>query len=136
MARSSMARRGSCSDASLVDGADRPEDVSRLNFQKQSVLADDEPRVHRAKPDRMQPPERLLCAFPSAEDSAGPALTWRLNVLSSEVIDLYQIHWANWNVPIAETMRAMETLVDRGQVRYIGVSNFSLTELRHAQAAM
>ena len=30
----------------------------------------------------------------------------------------------------------METLVDRGQVRYIGVSNFSLRELRAAQEAM
>jgi diketogulonate reductase-like aldo/keto reductase len=33
-------------------------------------------------------------------------------------------------------MQAMETLVDRGQVRYIGVSNFSLPELRAAQEVM
>src|SRR5215475_3814639 len=33
-------------------------------------------------------------------------------------------------------MQAMETLVDRGQVRYIGVSNFSLQELRAAQEVM
>jgi diketogulonate reductase-like aldo/keto reductase len=33
-------------------------------------------------------------------------------------------------------MQAMETLVDRGQVRYIGVSNFSLRELRAAQEVM
>jgi diketogulonate reductase-like aldo/keto reductase len=35
-----------------------------------------------------------------------------------------------------ETMRALQALVDAGQVRYIGVSNFSLEELRQAQAAM
>ncbi len=59
-----------------------------------------------------------------------------LRRLETNVIDLYQIHWPNSRVPIHETMRAMETLVDRGLVRYIGVSNFSLAEMRAAQAAM
>jgi hypothetical protein len=59
-----------------------------------------------------------------------------LRRLGTDVIDLYQIHWPNPHVPIKDTMRAMEMLVDRGQVRFIGVSNFSLPELRAAQAAM
>jgi len=59
-----------------------------------------------------------------------------LRLLGTDVIDLYQLHWPNARVPIKETMQAMETLVDRGQVRYIGVSNFSLRELRAAQEAM
>lgn len=59
-----------------------------------------------------------------------------LHLLDTDYIDLYQIHWPNSAVPIAETLRAMETLVDRGQVKHLGVSNFSTSELREAQAAM
>ena len=59
-----------------------------------------------------------------------------LRLLDEDVIDLYQIHWPSHSVPIAETMRAMEELVDRGVVRYIGVSNFSVRDMEETQAAM
>jgi len=59
-----------------------------------------------------------------------------LHRLDTNFIDLYQIHWPNSSVPIQETMRAMEVLVDRGLVKYIGVSNFSVNQLREAQLAM
>jgi diketogulonate reductase-like aldo/keto reductase len=59
-----------------------------------------------------------------------------LHELETDSIDLYQVHWPNSSVPITETMRAMATLVDRKQVKYIGVSNFSTRELREAQAAL
>ena len=59
-----------------------------------------------------------------------------LRRLGIDSIDLYQLHWPNAAVPIAETMAAMETLVDQGKVRFLGVSNFSVPELKKAQAVM
>lgn len=60
-----------------------------------------------------------------------------LKRLGVDVIDLYQIHWpSERGVPIAETMRALEELVDAGKVRYLGVSNFSVQELENAQRSL
>lgn len=59
-----------------------------------------------------------------------------LKRLGTDCIDLYQIHWPDPGVPIRETMRAMETLVDSGKIRFIGVSNFYLKNLEEAQACM
>ena len=55
--------------------------------------------------------------------------------LGVEVIDLYQIHGPNPSIPIAETMGALERLVDEGLIRFIGVSNFSADQLKAAQDA-
>jgi len=59
-----------------------------------------------------------------------------LRRLQTDYIDLYQLHWPNYTVPIEETMGAMEDLVDSGKVRFIGVSNFMLHDLRNAQKAL
>src|SRR5882724_5266284 len=59
-----------------------------------------------------------------------------LKRLNTDHIDLYQLHWPNYLVPIAETMAAMEELVRAGKIRFIGVSNFSVREMRQAQAAL
>jgi len=59
-----------------------------------------------------------------------------LRRLRTDYLDLYQLHWPNYTVPIAETMHAMETLVDSGKIRFIGVSNFMLADLMRAQKAM
>ena len=59
-----------------------------------------------------------------------------LRRLGTDHIDLYQLHWPNLTIPIEETMRGMEELVDAGKVRFIGVSNFSVRDLMNAQAAL
>lgn len=59
-----------------------------------------------------------------------------LDRLGIDTIDLYQIHFPNPSVPIKDTMRAMEKLAKEGCIRHIGVSNFSIAELKEAQAAM
>lgn len=55
-----------------------------------------------------------------------------LKRLKTDYIDLYQIHWPNPSIPLAETVEALERLRDQGKIRAIGVSNFgvqNLTEL-------
>ncbi len=56
--------------------------------------------------------------------------------LRVDVIDLYQLHWPNPRIPIAETMSAMEELVEEGKIRHVGVSNFTVQQMEEAQAVM
>lgn len=58
-----------------------------------------------------------------------------LRRLRTDYIDLYQLHRPDPDVPIAETLGALDTLVWAGKVREIGCSNFSVEQLREAEAA-
>ena len=55
-----------------------------------------------------------------------------LRRLGVEHIDLYQLHQPDPNVPIADTLGAMDGLVKTGKVREIGCSNFSAEQLDEA----
>ena len=60
-----------------------------------------------------------------------------LKNLRTEYLDLYQIHWpaGSWGteqVPMEETMRALNDLKEQGKIRAIGVSNFSRAQLEEA----
>jgi len=59
-----------------------------------------------------------------------------LRRLAVDRMDLYQLHWPNSRVPIGETMKAMEKLAKDGKIRHIGVSNFSVEQMREAQESM
>ncbi len=56
--------------------------------------------------------------------------------LGAETIDLLQLHQPNPAIPIQETMEALASLVDVGKVRFVGVSNFSVAQLKDAQSAL
>lgn len=57
-----------------------------------------------------------------------------LRRLQTDVIDLYQIHWPEPDEDIEEGWSEMERLKQEGKVRYIGVSNFSVAQMKRAQA--
>jgi aryl-alcohol dehydrogenase-like predicted oxidoreductase len=59
-----------------------------------------------------------------------------LRRLNTDRIDLYQLHMPDAETPIEETMSALDDLVRAGKVREIGCSNFSVDQLRGAEAAV
>jgi aryl-alcohol dehydrogenase-like predicted oxidoreductase len=52
-----------------------------------------------------------------------------LKRLRTDIIDIYQVHWLDPNVPIEETAAAMADLQRAGKIRAIGVSNFSPAQI-------
>jgi diketogulonate reductase-like aldo/keto reductase len=54
--------------------------------------------------------------------------------LKTDHLDLYMLHWSGSH-PIEETMRAMAKLIEQGSIRFAGVSNLDVDELRPAEKA-
>jgi aryl-alcohol dehydrogenase-like predicted oxidoreductase len=52
-----------------------------------------------------------------------------LKRLQTDYIDLYQIHRPQSNIPIDETLRALDDLITAGKVRYVGTSTFAAWQL-------
>ncbi|MEP0922197.1 aldo/keto reductase [Leptolyngbya sp. ST-U4] len=67
-------------------------------------------------------------------DSLRRELEASLRRLQVETIDLYQIHWPNPDSDIEEGWSTLAKFKEEGKVRYIGVSNFSVEQMRRAQA--
>ena len=55
-----------------------------------------------------------------------------LSRLQTDYIDLYQIHGFDPATPIEETLEALNTLVQQGYVRYVGLSNWAAWQVMKA----
>jgi aryl-alcohol dehydrogenase-like predicted oxidoreductase len=53
-----------------------------------------------------------------------------LKRLKTSYIDLYQIHWPDWHTPFEVTMKVLDDLIKSGKVRYVGVSNFTVKQMK------
>jgi aryl-alcohol dehydrogenase-like predicted oxidoreductase len=60
------------------------------------------------------------------------AIDASLRRLQTDFVDLYQVHFDDRNVPLDETLGALDDLVRAGKVRYVGCSNFLAYRLARA----
>ena len=68
------------------------------------------------------------------EGSLAEELEGSLRRLGVETIDLYQIHWPNPEDEIEEGWEALSKFKEQGKIRWLGVSNFSVAQMKRAQA--
>lgn len=57
-----------------------------------------------------------------------------LQHLGTDHIDVYIVHWPDRLTPFEETMQALDEVVAAGKVRFVGLSNFTLDEIRACAA--
>ncbi|GHT71730.1 oxidoreductase [Spirochaetia bacterium] len=60
------------------------------------------------------------------------SITNSLKRLRMDHVDLYYIHWPNKDIPLEETMGELLKIQKDGLIRHIGVSNFSISQLKEA----
>jgi aryl-alcohol dehydrogenase-like predicted oxidoreductase len=66
-------------------------------------------------------------------DSVAVELHASLRRLDVETIDLYQVHWPNPEAEIEAGWEALARLQEQGKIRWIGVSNFNVEQMKRAQ---
>src|ERR1017187_2062550 len=66
-------------------------------------------------------------------DSLAEELEGSLRRLGVEAIDLYQIHWPNPETEIEEGWEALARFREQGKIRWVGVSNFNVEQMKQAQ---
>ncbi len=64
-----------------------------------------------------------------AYKDAKAACERRLKSMHSDYIDILQLHWPNPDVPIEDTIKALDELKEEGKIRHYGVSNFGVKDM-------
>jgi len=72
--------------------------------------------------------------FHLKRESVREEIDGSLKRLGVDVIDLYQIHWPNPEDQIEEAWEEIQRGIEAGKIRYAGVSNFNVEQLRRVQA--
>ena len=57
-----------------------------------------------------------------------------LRNLQTDYVDVLMPHWPDTDTPFEETMHALDSLVQQGKVRVVGVSNFTLDQIKECMA--
>ncbi|HQE92058.1 MAG TPA: aldo/keto reductase [Anaerolineae bacterium] len=96
-------------------GAGRSEELIGKAFQ--GSLRDKVLIATKVSPENLRPADLRA----SCENS--------LRHLGMETVDVYYIHWPNWDIPIADTVGEMQRLKDEGKIRFVGCSNFGPRDL-------
>lgn len=66
-------------------------------------------------------------------DSVAEELEASLRRLQVDAVDLYQVHWPDPEGEIEEGWEALEKLRKQGKIRWIGVSNFNVEQMKRAE---
>ena len=79
---------------------------------------------------------KVRCNMENAPEQSGlsrvalhKALDASLKRLGTDYVDLYYLHWPDYDVPIAETLGTLDELVRAGKVRYPAVSNYAAWQI-------
>ena len=70
----------------------------------------------------------------SRRESILPLVDQSLQRMQTDYIDVLVVHLPDVNTPFEETMGALDSVVQQGKVRAIGLSNFTLDQLKECEA--
>ena len=115
-------------DTAAIYGLGHSEEVVGRALRATSIR----PLVFTKCSMRWRPDRSIYRSLKAA--SVREELEGSLRRLGVETIDLYQVHWPNPEDEIEEGWAELARLRQQGKIRWIGVSNFSVEQIKRTQA--